>query len=77
MGKYEGLNVVITGGSTGFGFTTAQLLAGHGARVLITGRDEHALDVASAKLPPHAVAVPAPSTPASWRSGCHRRPPTA
>jgi NAD(P)-dependent dehydrogenase (short-subunit alcohol dehydrogenase family) len=57
MGKYEGKNVVITGGSTGFGLTTAQLLVDEGARVLITGRDRAALDAARDRLGGNAIAV--------------------
>lgn len=57
MGKYEGKRVVITGGSSGFGLTTAQLLVDEGARVLITGRDQAALDAARDRLGRSAVAV--------------------
>ncbi|MFG3378137.1 MULTISPECIES: SDR family oxidoreductase [Streptomyces] len=57
MGKYEGKRVVITGGSSGFGLTTAQLLVDGGARVLITGRDQAALDAAGDRLGESAVAV--------------------
>ncbi len=57
MGRYEGKNVVITGGSSGFGFTTAQLLITGGARVLITGRTQHTLDAARERLGENAVAV--------------------
>ncbi|CAL9405655.1 putative oxidoreductase [Streptomyces sp. enrichment culture] len=57
MGKYEGKNVVITGGSTGFGLVTAQSLVDEGARVLITGRGQDALDAAAERLGGNAVAV--------------------
>ncbi|GAB3564964.1 SDR family oxidoreductase [Amycolatopsis endophytica] len=57
MGQYDGKNVVITGGSSGFGFTTAALLATGGARVLITGRDQSRLDAAKAKLGDNVIAV--------------------
>ncbi|MFJ4624554.1 SDR family oxidoreductase [Streptomyces sp. NPDC088812] len=57
MGKYEGRNVVITGGSSGFGLATAQLLVDEGARVLITGRNQAALDSARDRLGERAVAV--------------------
>ncbi|MFJ3040203.1 MULTISPECIES: SDR family oxidoreductase [Streptomyces] len=57
MGKYEGKRVVITGGSSGFGLATAQLLVDGGARVLITGRDQAALDAAGDRLGESAVAV--------------------
>lgn len=55
--KYEGKNVVITGGSSGQGLATAQLLIDAGARVLITGRDRAAQDAAREQLGPNAVAV--------------------
>lgn len=57
MDRYSGKNVVITGGSSGFGFTTAQLLANDGARVLITGRTQASLDEARDRLGNDALAV--------------------
>ncbi|MFF8910279.1 SDR family oxidoreductase [Streptomyces olivaceoviridis] len=57
MGKYEGKRVVITGGSSGLGLATAQLLVDEGARVLITGRDQDALDAARDRLGGNAIAV--------------------
>jgi NAD(P)-dependent dehydrogenase (short-subunit alcohol dehydrogenase family) len=57
MGKYDGRSVVITGGSSGFGFTTAKHLVDGGARVLITGRGQAALDSARERLGDNAVAV--------------------
>ncbi|MDX3850821.1 glucose 1-dehydrogenase [Streptomyces sp. AK02-01A] len=57
MGKYEGKNVVITGGSSGLGLATARLLVGEGARVLITGRNQAALDAARDQLGDSASAV--------------------
>ncbi|MGW3417367.1 glucose 1-dehydrogenase [Streptomyces phaeochromogenes] len=57
MGKYEGKNVVITGGSSGLGLATARLLVGEGARVLITGRNQAALDAARDQLGDNACAV--------------------
>src|SRR6185369_4642539 len=57
MGDYAGKNVVITGGTSGFGFTTARLLTGGGARVLITGRDPDRLAAARARLGGDVVAV--------------------
>lgn len=55
--KYAGKNVVITGGSSGIGLVTAQLLADEGARVLITGRNQAKLDTAREKIGSNAVAV--------------------
>ncbi|MGW2288109.1 SDR family oxidoreductase [Streptomyces phaeochromogenes] len=57
MGKYEGKNVVITGGSSGLGLATARLLVGEGARVLITGRNQASLDAARDRLGDSASAV--------------------
>lgn len=57
MGRYEGKKVVITGGSSGFGLTTARLLADDGARVLITGRDKERLAAARDRLGENALAV--------------------
>jgi NAD(P)-dependent dehydrogenase (short-subunit alcohol dehydrogenase family) len=57
MGRYEGKKIVITGGSSGFGLATARLLVGEGARVLITGRHQDALDAAGATLGGNAIAV--------------------
>lgn len=56
-GRYEGRNVVITGGSSGFGLATARLLVTRGARVLITGRSQDRLDSAREELGANAVAV--------------------
>ncbi|MFI5960277.1 SDR family oxidoreductase [Cryptosporangium sp. NPDC051539] len=57
MGKYEGKNVVITGGSSGFGLTTAAALVDEGARVLITGRTQATLDTAVEQLGSAAIGV--------------------
>ena len=57
MGSYDGKNVVITGGTSGFGLATAQLLTDGGARVLVTGRSQDGLDRASRQLGPDAIAV--------------------
>ncbi|WP_280425191.1 glucose 1-dehydrogenase [Nocardia carnea] len=57
MGRYEDKNIVITGGSSGFGLATAQLLVDEGARVLITGRDQDRLDTARKQLGDNAIAV--------------------
>jgi len=57
MVDYAGKNVVITGGTSGFGFTTARILAAGGARVLITGRDLDRLGAARERLGGNVVAV--------------------
>ncbi|MFE3444637.1 SDR family oxidoreductase [Nocardia sp. NPDC059180] len=57
MGKYSEKNVVITGGSNGIGFAMAKLLVDGGARVMITGRSQTALDTARARLGENVVAV--------------------
>ncbi|MFL4909204.1 SDR family oxidoreductase [Streptomyces sp. MMS24-I2-30] len=57
MGKYEGKKVVITGGSSGLGLTTARSLVDEGARVLITGRDQDKLSAAREQLGENAIAV--------------------
>ncbi|QYN33815.1 SDR family oxidoreductase [Pseudonocardia sp. DSM 110487] len=57
MGEYDGKHIVITGGSSGFGLTTAKLLADDGARVLITGRTEATLEAAQKQLGDNAIAV--------------------
>ncbi|ONK12994.1 SDR family oxidoreductase [Streptomyces sp. MP131-18] len=53
---YSGKNVVITGGSSGIGFATAQLLVDAGARVVITGRSQTTLDAATERLGKNALA---------------------
>jgi NAD(P)-dependent dehydrogenase (short-subunit alcohol dehydrogenase family) len=57
MGKYAGKRVVITGGSSGFGLATAQLLVDEGAHVLVTGRNQTTLDAARDRLGERAIAV--------------------
>ncbi|MBB2973453.1 glucose 1-dehydrogenase [Mesorhizobium sp. RMAD-H1] len=46
MGKLDGKIAVVTGGSAGMGFATAKLFVEEGATVIITGRDQAALDAA-------------------------------
>ena len=57
MGRYDGRTAVITGGSTGFGLTTARMLLDRGARVMITGRTQDRLDAAARRLGAKAIAV--------------------
>ena len=49
--------VLITGGTTGIGLATAQLLSGEGARVIVTGRTPETLAAAKRALPGHAVVL--------------------
>lgn len=55
MGRYDGKNVVITGGTSGIGLATAKLLSDGGARVLVTGRTPASLQAARAVLGPSAI----------------------
>ena len=48
---------LITGGTTGIGLATAQLLQAHGARVLVTGRNPETLAAARATLGAEAVVL--------------------
>ncbi|WP_067676193.1 SDR family oxidoreductase [Nocardia miyunensis] len=47
MGKHDGKRALVTGGSNGIGLSIARLLAAEGARVIVTGRTEAALETAS------------------------------
>ena len=48
--SHEGRGAIVTGGSRGIGLAVARHLVQSGARVLITGRKQAALEVAAAKL---------------------------
>lgn len=50
MGKLDGKVAVITGGSAGMGLATAKLFVREGAKVVITGRDQAALDAATREI---------------------------
>jgi NAD(P)-dependent dehydrogenase (short-subunit alcohol dehydrogenase family) len=49
-GKLEGKIALVTGGSTGIGFATAQRFVKEGAHVYITGRRQPELDEAVKKI---------------------------
>ena len=57
MGKLDGKVAVITGGSSGIGLTTAQEFINNGAKVVIFGRGQEALDAATAQLGPNSHGV--------------------
>jgi|HubBroStandDraft_2_1064218.scaffolds.fasta_scaffold215159_1 NAD(P)-dependent dehydrogenase (short-subunit alcohol dehydrogenase family) len=59
MGRYEGKTAVITGGTTGIGFSTARLLVSEGAKVVITGRTPATLQAAERELGASARAIAA------------------
>jgi NAD(P)-dependent dehydrogenase (short-subunit alcohol dehydrogenase family) len=59
MGKLTGKIALVTGGSEGIGFATAQEFINEGAFVFITGRRQAQLDEAAKKLGDQAVAVQA------------------
>ncbi|NUR90395.1 MAG: glucose 1-dehydrogenase [Nonomuraea sp.] len=50
MKRFDDKVVLITGGTSGMGLATAKRLLDEGARVVITGRDQHKLDVALKEL---------------------------
>lgn len=59
MGRLSGKNAVITGGTTGIGFSTAKLFLAEGARVAITGRDPERLESARRELGPEVLVLSA------------------
>ncbi len=59
MGRFDDRAVLITGGTSGIGLATAQLLRDEGARVLVTGRSPESLDRARKELGPEATVIAA------------------
>jgi NAD(P)-dependent dehydrogenase (short-subunit alcohol dehydrogenase family) len=59
MGRYEGKTAVITGGTTGIGFSTARLLVSEGAKVIVTGRTAATVEAAEKELGARARAIAA------------------
>jgi NAD(P)-dependent dehydrogenase (short-subunit alcohol dehydrogenase family) len=57
MGKLDNRVAVITGGSSGIGLAMAKLFAAEGAKVVITGRRQQAIDDALREIGPAAVGV--------------------
>jgi NAD(P)-dependent dehydrogenase (short-subunit alcohol dehydrogenase family) len=57
MSRYDGKNVVITGGSSGLGQAAAQYLVDNGARVLVTGRHRETLEDAGRRLGGNGIPV--------------------
>ncbi|MEC4680696.1 MAG: SDR family NAD(P)-dependent oxidoreductase, partial [Nitrospirota bacterium] len=57
MGKLNNKIAVITGGSTGIGLATAQRFIKDGAQVVITGRNQEALELAMAELGDRATGI--------------------
>lgn len=57
MNRLENKTAVITGGNSGIGRATAELFLAEGARVVITGRSQTAIDQAVAELGPNAYGV--------------------
>ncbi|GAA0758536.1 SDR family oxidoreductase [Ideonella azotifigens] len=50
MTRFTNSTVLVTGGTSGIGFATAQAFANEGARVIVTGRDQALIDQALAQL---------------------------
>jgi len=61
MGKLDGKNALITGGTTGIGLASARLFHHEGARVYVTGRNPETLAEARKLLPPEVAILQADS----------------
>jgi NAD(P)-dependent dehydrogenase (short-subunit alcohol dehydrogenase family) len=57
MAKLTGKIAVVTGGNSGMGLATAKLFAAEGAKVVITGRRQDALDEAAKTVGPSVLTV--------------------
>lgn len=55
--RFLNQTVVITGGTTGLGFASAERFLAEGAKVIVTGQNQERLDAAVAKLGPGATGV--------------------
>src|SRR6187455_2547595 len=58
MNRLTGKRALITGGTTGIGFETAQQFLNEGARVAITGRNPETLDAARKQLGSAVLVIP-------------------
>ena len=50
MGRLDNKVALITGGNSGIGFAAARLFAAEGAKVIISGRDKRAIEIAASEL---------------------------
>lgn len=57
MNKLQGKTALITGGTTGIGFATAQLFISEGAKVIITGQNKTRLQDAATQLSKNVLAI--------------------
>ena len=57
MQRYQDKKVVIIGGTSGIGLSTAKMLLDGGARVLVTGRSQAGLDSAEKEIGKDAIVV--------------------